>query len=85
MHMYINMKVHRGMAIRPCWPDPNCFAGTAGRVVKASASHGYTVMYMCMGSNPGQPRKKFVKIDFTNQVKYELSTLRHYLHIYSDS
>ena len=66
------------MAIRPCRPDINYFAGTAGRVVRASASHGYTMMYMCMGSNPG-PGKKFVKNDFTNQVKFELSTLRHYL------
>ena len=35
-----------------------------------------------MGSNPGQPGKKFVKNDFTNQVKFELSTLRHDLYIY---
>ena len=76
------MKVHHGMAIRPCRPDPNYFAVTDGRVVRASASHGYTMMYMCMGSNPGQPGKKFVKNDFTNQVKFELSTLRHYLYIY---
>ena len=67
------------MAIRPCRPDPNYFVGTAGRVVRASASHGYTMMYMCMVSNPGQPGKKFVKNDFTNQVKFELSTLRHYV------
>ena len=37
---------------------------------------------MCMGSNPGQPGKKIVKNDLTNQVKFELSTLRHYLSIY---
>ena len=71
------------MAIRPCRPDPNYFVGTTGRVVRASTSHGNTMMYMCMGSNPGQPGKKFVKNDFTNQVKFELSTLRHdYIYIY---
>ena len=76
----INMKVHYGMAIRPCRPDPNYFAITNGRVVRASASHGYTMMYICMGSNLGQPGKKlFVKNDFINQVKFELGTLRHYL------
>ena len=32
-------------------------------------------------SNSGQPVKKFVKNDFTNQVKFELSTLRHYLQL----
>ena len=37
----------------------------------------YIYIYMSMGSNPGQPDKKFVKNDFTNQVKFELSTLRH--------
>ena len=60
-HCYPLDKVHHGMAIRPCRPDPNYFVGTAGRVVRvvrASASHGYTMMYMCMGSNPGQPGEK---------------------------
>ena len=77
--LYINIKVHHGMTIKPCRPDPNYFAVTDGSVARASASHGYTMMYMCMGSNYNQPGKKFVKNDLTNQVKFELSTLRHYL------
>ena len=34
VHKY---KMHHGTAIRRCRPDPNYFAGTAGRVVRASA------------------------------------------------
>ena len=59
---------HHGTVIRRRRPDPNYFVG-------ASASQRNAMM----GSNPGEPGKKFVKNDFTNQVKFELSTLRHYL------
>ena len=43
VHKY---KIHHGTAIRPCRSDPNYFAGTAGRVVRASASQGNTMMHV---------------------------------------
>ena len=45
----------------------------------AYKTHTHIYIY----SNPGQPGKKFVKNDFINQVKFELSTLRHYIYIYT--
>ena len=42
------------------------------RVVRASASHGYTMMYMCMGSNPGQPGKKLSKM--ISQIRSNLNS-----------
>ena len=80
---------HHGMVIRCCRPNPNYFVGTAGRRLERPprntirntirlATQRYDAC-MCMGSNPGEPGKKIVKNDFTNQVKFELSTFRHYL------
>ena len=68
---------HHGTAIRRCRPDPILLlAPLAERLERPPATQRYDAC-MCMGSNPGQPGKKFVKSDFTNQVKFELSTLRH--------
>ena len=65
--------MHHGTVIRRCRPDPIPLLAPLAEWLE------HYDACMCMGSNPGQSGKKFVKNDFTNQVKFELSTLRHYL------